>query len=116
MYHYYSYNKIIIITSRNYIYLIYISSLKEVINRQEQIILMVNKKHNFNLGIVFSVTILSAIFFASISASAFSQSNSTDSSNSTTALPGGINTTSTSNSITNATAGTDTNSSSTGSK
>ncbi len=91
--------------------------MKAVINRQDQIILMVNKKHNF-LGIVLSVTILSAIFFASIPASAFSQSNSTDSSNSTTVLPSAINGTLTSNTNTNATAaGTDdTNSSSTGSK
>ena len=90
--------------------------MKAVINRQDQIILMVNKKHNF-LGIVLSVTILSAIFFASIPASAFSQLNSTDSTNSTTVLPSAINATSTSNTNTNATAGTDdTNSSSTGSK
>ena len=90
--------------------------MKAVINRQEQIILMVNKKHNF-FGIVLSVTILSAIFFASISASAFSQSNSTNSTNSTTVLPSAINGTSTLTSNTNATAGTDAiNSSSTGSK
>jgi hypothetical protein len=89
--------------------------LKAVINRQDQIILIVNKKHNF-LGIVLSVTILSAIFFASIPVSAFSQLNSTDSTNSTTALPGTINATSNTNTNTNATAGTDTNSSSTGSK
>jgi hypothetical protein len=68
---------------------------------------MVNKKHNF-LGIILSVTILSAIFFASIPASAFSQSNSTNSTNSTTVLPSAINGTSTLTSNTNATtAGTD---------
>jgi hypothetical protein len=76
---------------------------------------MVNKKYNF-FGIVLSVTILSAIFFASIPASAFSQSNSTDSTNSTTVLPSAINGTSTLTSNTNATAGTDTNSSNTESK
>jgi hypothetical protein len=116
IYYYKSFYKIIFNIGKNYIFLIYISSLKAVINIQDQIILMVNKKHNF-LGIVLSVTILSAIFFASISTSAFSQLNSTDSTNSTTVLPSAINATSTLNTNTNATAGPDVaNSSSTGSK
>jgi hypothetical protein len=63
---------------------------------------MNNKKTKFNIGIALSLTVMSAIFFASIAITAFSQTNTTVNGNTSTTIPSASNTNS-SNTNTNAT-------------
>lgn len=74
---------------------------------------MSNKKTKINIGIVLSLTIMSAIFFASIAPAVFSQTNTIANGNTSTTTPSTSNTT-TSN--TNATTATNSNTSNTISK